>query len=92
MERKELFATRIMRILDDYAYCMQDFPANGMPQPEFAAIVEKWHLSTGFLKVILGKSDATIESYKYREDKPITGKVAQKIRQLDFMLAAITAK
>ena len=50
MEQKELFTARIMRLLDEYAAAVPEVSAAEMPQPKFAAIVEKWQLSTGFLK------------------------------------------
>ena len=89
MEQKELVTARIMRLLDEYAAAVPEVSAAEMPQPKFAAIVEKWQLSTGFLKKFLGKSDSAIQSYKYRKDHAITGSVAAKIRRLDLMLDAM---
>ena len=56
MEQKELFTARIMRLLDEYAAAIPEVSTAEMPQPEFAAIVEKWHLSNGFLKKFLPKA------------------------------------
>ena len=89
MEQKELFTARIMRLLDEYAAAIPEVSTAEMPQPEFAAIVEKWHLSNGFLKKFLRKSDSAIQTYKYRRDHAITGAVAAQIRRLDFMLDAM---
>ena len=87
--QKELFTARIMRLLDEYAAAIPEVSTAEMPQPEFAAIVEKWQLSTGFLKKFLRKSDSAIQTYKYRRDHAITGAVAAQIRRLDFMLDAM---
>ena len=86
MEQREVFTARIMRLLDEYAVAMPEVSTAEMPQPEFAAIVEKWQLSTGFLKKFLGKSDSAIQTYKYREEHAITGAVAARIRRLDLVL------
>ena len=86
MEQKELFTARIMRLLDEYAAAIPEVSTAEMPQPEFAAIVEKWQLSTGFLKKFLGKSDSAIQTYKYRKEHAITGAVAARIRRLDLVL------
>lgn len=75
-------------MLDEYAAALPEVPRVEMPQPEFAQMVEKWQFSTGFLKIFLGKSDATIQTYKYRKNLPIPGPVAAKIRQLDIILSA----
>ena len=89
METKELFANQIMQILDQYAIQLPMVSNAEMPQPEFMAIVKKWQLSTKFLKIFLNKSDAAIQTYKYRKNLPITGEVAAKIRQLDIMLSGL---
>ena len=89
MDQKKLFTARIMQLLDEYASGIPDVSSAEMPQPEFAAIVEKWHLSTPFLKKFLGKSDSAVQTYKYRKDHPVTGSVAARIRKLDFMLSAL---
>jgi len=78
-----------MRLLDEYAAAMPEVSTAEMPQPEFAALVAKWRLSTGFLKKFLGKSDSAIQTYKYRREHAVTGSVAARIRRLDFMLEAM---
>ncbi len=87
-KRKQEITARIVAILDEYAAGLPEVSREEMPQPEFMAVVEKWQLSTGFLKKFLGKSDATIQTYKYRKNLPISGPVAAKIRQLDAVLSA----
>ena len=89
MDQKQEFAARIAALLDEYAASLPQVSREDMPQPDFAAIVEKWSLSTGFLKKFLNKADATVQSYKYRKNLPIPGHVAAKIRQLDFTLSAM---
>jgi len=91
-DRKQQFTARIEQLLEEYAAALPEVSREEMPQPEFAAIVEKWQLSTGFLKKFLGKADATIQTYKYRKNLPIPGPVAARIRQLDNILSAFPAE
>ena len=88
---EKTLASKIEAIMQEYAASrMTPQVCTGkMPHDEFSAIVEKWQLSTGFLKVFLGKSEAAIQSYKYRKDHAITGPVATRIRQLDAVLESM---
>lgn len=88
---EKTLASKIENLMQEYATsCMRpQVSTDKMPHSEFSAIVEKWQLSTGFLKVFLGKSESAIQTYKYRKDHVITGPVAVRLRQLDAILESM---
>lgn len=87
-DEKALLTSKIEGIMQEYArsFIAPNVSTDKMPQSEFAAIVKKWQLSTGFLKIFLGRSAEAVKSYKYRKDHTIPADTATKLRRLDVIL------